>query len=139
MARPDIVSIFVRDMAASLRFYRFLGLDFPPNADQQPHVEATLPGGFRLAWDTIEMMQGIHPHWTEAQGHRMAIGFLCDSPADVDSLYNRAVAAGYNGYRAPWDAFWGQRYAVLLDPDGNLVDLFAPLADTGETGVGENS
>lgn len=135
MARPDLLGMIVRDMPTSLRFYRLLGLEFPPDADQDSHVEVRLPGGFRLAWDTLELMQGIHPHWAEAQGHRMALAFLCDSPADVDSLYNRAVAAGYTGFRAPWDAFWGQRYAVLLDPDGNLVDLFAPLP---QSGAGEN-
>ena len=39
------------------------------------------------------------------------------------------VAAGYQGGKEPWDAFWGQRYAQVFDPDGNSVDLFAPLAD----------
>jgi uncharacterized glyoxalase superfamily protein PhnB len=29
------------------------------------------------------------------------------------------------------DAFWGQRYATVLDPDGNSVDLFASLEDAG--------
>ena len=37
------------------------------------------------------------------------------------------VAAGGRGHKEPWDAFWGQRYAEVLDPDGNVVDLFAPL------------
>ena len=34
----------------------------------------------------------------------------------------------YEGHKAPWDAFWGQRYAMIRDPDGNEVDLFAPLS-----------
>jgi uncharacterized glyoxalase superfamily protein PhnB len=42
-------------------------------------------------------------------------------------MYDRVVAAGHHGKTAPWDAFWGQRYATVLDPDGNQVDLFAPL------------
>lgn len=29
---------------------------------------------------------------------------------------------------APWDAFWGQRYGILNDPDGNTIDLFCPLS-----------
>jgi catechol 2,3-dioxygenase-like lactoylglutathione lyase family enzyme len=29
--------------------------------------------------------------------------------------------------KEPYDAFWGQRYANVADPDGNAVDLFAPL------------
>jgi catechol 2,3-dioxygenase-like lactoylglutathione lyase family enzyme len=127
MSHPDLLGIIVRDMPTSLRFYRLLGLEFPPDAEQSPHVEVTLPGGFRLAWDTQELMQGIHPTWVEPAGHRMALAFLCAGPAEVDDLYHRIVAAGYTGYRPPWDAFWGQRYAVVLDPDENLIDLFAPL------------
>jgi uncharacterized glyoxalase superfamily protein PhnB len=37
------------------------------------------------------------------------------------------VSAGHTSSRAPFDAFWGQRYATVLDPDGNAIDLFAPL------------
>lgn len=138
MARPDLLGIIVRDMPSSLRFYRFFGLDIPSDADQDSHVQVVLPGGFRLAWDTVELMKSVYPSWSEPVGHRMALAFLCDSPADVDDLYNRAVAAGYDSMRVPWDAFWGQRYAVLLDPDGNLVDLFAPSAGAGDAGAGEN-
>ena len=57
----------------------------------------------------------------------MSLAFLLDSPADVDRTYDELVALGYEGHRSPWDAFWGQRYAVVHDPDGNGVDLFAPL------------
>jgi uncharacterized glyoxalase superfamily protein PhnB len=128
MAQANILSIFVQDMAATLAFYRLLGLDFPPGVEAQPHVEATAPGGFRLAFDTLEMIKGIHPDLEPPQGHRNALGFLCDSPAAVDALYAQVIAAGYASYRSPWDAFWGQRYAVVLDPDGYMVDLFAPLA-----------
>jgi uncharacterized glyoxalase superfamily protein PhnB len=56
-----------------------------------------------------------------------AISFRCESPADVDDLYARALQAGGRSHRAPWDAFWGQRYAQLRDPDGNGVDLYADL------------
>jgi uncharacterized glyoxalase superfamily protein PhnB len=37
------------------------------------------------------------------------------------------VEAGFTGEKEPWDAFWGQRYAQLADPDGVPVDLFAAL------------
>ncbi len=117
----------VQDMAASLRFYRLLGLTIPPEADAESHVEVTLPGGFRLAWDTVELMKSIHEGWVEPAGHRMALAFKCHDAAEVDALYQRLVAAGYHGAKAPWDAFWGQRYAVVMDPDDNLIDLFAGL------------
>jgi uncharacterized glyoxalase superfamily protein PhnB len=127
MAQPDLIGIVVRDMAAALRFYRLLGLDVPPDQDTEPHVEVVLPGGFRIAWDSLEMIKGIDPGWLEPAGQRMTLAFKCASPAAVDDLYERVVQSGYRSHKAPWDAFWGQRYAVVVDPDGNLVDLFAAL------------
>ena len=57
----------------------------------------------------------------------MAVAFLCDSPGAVDQLYTELVESGAEPRKQPWDAFWGQRYAQDKDPDGNVVDLFAPL------------
>jgi uncharacterized glyoxalase superfamily protein PhnB len=45
----------------------------------------------------------------------------------VDAAYERLVSLGYDGHKEPWDAPWGQRYALMRDPDGNGVDLFCPL------------
>jgi uncharacterized glyoxalase superfamily protein PhnB len=58
----------------------------------------------------------------------MALAFKCDDATAVDALYAAIVGAGYAGVQQPWDAFWGQRYAVVSDPDGLHIDLFAPLA-----------
>lgn len=127
MAQPDLIGIVVRDMPAALRFYRLLGLDIPPEHEAEPHVEVTLPGGFRVAWDSLEMVKSIHPEWVEPVGQRMSLAFKCESPAEVDALYELLIQNKYPAYKAPWDAFWGQRYAIVVDPDGNLVDLFAGL------------
>ncbi|MEU0842218.1 VOC family protein [Streptomyces sp. NPDC005962] len=118
--RFDAIGLTVADMAASLAFYRMLGLDIPAEADAQPHAEAALPGGTRLLWDAAEAPPPGGPG-------RMELAFLCDSPAEVDATYAKLTGAGVRGSKEPWDAFWGQRYAVLLDPDGNDVALFAPL------------
>jgi uncharacterized glyoxalase superfamily protein PhnB len=114
-------------MDAALRFYRLLGLDVPPAGPGQDHVEVITPNGYRLAWDTVSLMKQLDPEWVEPVGQRLALAFKCDSPAEVDATYQRLTGAGYTGRKAPWDAFWGQRYATVLDPDGNGVDLFAPL------------
>ena len=124
----DLIGIVVEDMGRSLAFYRQLGLGIPESADSEPHVEVTLPGGLRLAWDTVETMRSFDPGWTAPTGSSgVGFAFLVDSPADVDALYAELVSGGVKGHLEPWDAFWGQRYAVLLDPDGNDVSLFAPL------------
>ncbi len=76
--RPALIELVVADMAATLAFYRRLGLDIP-------------------------------------------------AAAEVDEAWQDLTAAGYRGHLQPWDAFWGMRYAVVLDPDGRPVDLFATL------------
>ena len=126
--RPGFVGIVVRDMGASLRFYRLLELEIPEGVEGEPHVDVTAPNGYRIAWDTLTLMKEIYPDFVEnAVGQRITLAFECDTPAEVDALHERIVAAGYSSHKAPWDAFWGQRYAVVVDPDGNSVDLFAAL------------
>jgi catechol 2,3-dioxygenase-like lactoylglutathione lyase family enzyme len=123
--RLDMIGIVTQDLAASLAFYRRLGLDLPEDAEG--HVE-TQAGGLRIAWDTVDVIRSFDPDWQPPTGgHRMGLAFLVDSPAEVDSLYAELTADGYEGHKEPWDAFWGQRYAVLHDPDGNAVELFAAL------------
>lgn len=127
--RFDLIGLVAADMAATLAFYRRLGLDIPASADGEPHVEAALPGGLRIAWDTEETIRSFDPGWDpgpEGSG-RIGLAFLCDSPAEVDRLHAELTDAGYESHKEPWDAFWGQRYAVVADPDGNGVDLFAAL------------
>jgi catechol 2,3-dioxygenase-like lactoylglutathione lyase family enzyme len=125
----SVVGLVVTDMAASLAFYRRLGLDIPAEAETEPHTEAALPGGLRLAFDTLDTIRSFDPGWAPPQsGGRISLAFACDSPTEVDALYTDLVDAGHEGHLKPWDAFWGQRYAVVHDPDGNAVDLFAGQA-----------
>ncbi|MFD0744101.1 VOC family protein [Phytohabitans flavus] len=127
--RVDTFGLIVADMSRSLSFYRRLGLVFPDGADSEPHTEAQLPGGLRLLIDTVETIRSFDPEWQPPKegGPRAGLGFTCDSPAEVDKVYVDLVAAGYEGHKEPWDAFWGMRYAVVHDPDGNSVELFARL------------
>ncbi len=124
----DMIGLVVEDMAASLAFYRRLGLDIPSGSENEPHVEATLPNGLRFGWDTVATVRSFRPEWTKPEGgNAVGMAFLCDSPTEVDKLHADLMAAGYRSHKDPWDAFWGQRYACVLDPDDNVVDLFAPL------------
>ena len=126
--RFAVVGLVVSDMAASLAFYRRLGLVFPEGSEDQPHVEAELPGGLTLALDPEETVRSFSPGWQPpSTGGRISLAFRCGAPAEVDSVYEDLVGAGYHGELKPWDAFWGMRYAVVHDPDGNGVDLFAQL------------
>jgi uncharacterized glyoxalase superfamily protein PhnB len=125
----NFIGLTVADMSNALAFYRLLGLDIPAAADADPHAEITLANGMRIGWDTIDTIRSFDPEWAPPQGSsRIGLAFLCDSPAEVDRMHGVLVDAGYQSHKEPWDAFWGQRYATVHDPDGNAVDLFAPLA-----------
>ena len=67
-AQLDLIGIVVEDMGRALAFYRELGLELPEDGDGQPHVEATLPGGLGLAWDTAGDDPVLQPGL--AAGHR---------------------------------------------------------------------
>jgi catechol 2,3-dioxygenase-like lactoylglutathione lyase family enzyme len=126
----DVFAVVVSDMARSVAFYGRLGLEFPDGAASEPHVEAQLGGGIRYALDTEEVMRAFDPGWTRpSDGHLHGGAFRCDSPDEVDNLYAELLQAGGSAYKEPWDAFWGQRYAQLRDPDGTVIDLYAPLPD----------
>jgi uncharacterized glyoxalase superfamily protein PhnB len=127
MAQIDMIGMVVHDMTKALQFYRMIGLDIPAGAEKEDHVEVITPNGYRIAWDTVTLVKRFNPEWVEPVGHRMGLAFKCASPAEVDTLYQRVVQSGYTGHKEPWDAFWGQRYAQVVDPDGNIVDLFAAL------------
>lgn len=119
----DMVGIVVSDMKRALDFYRLLGLDIPEAANGEHHVEVA-GDGVRLAFDTIEIAKSVYGGWEKATGHRIELAFACDDRDALNELYGKMVEHGYEGHREPWDAVWGQRYAIVKDPDGNLISLF---------------
>jgi len=132
MPRLDFFGIVVSDMARSLAFYRRLGLEFPEGAENEQHVEAQLPGGMRYALDTEDVMRMFDPEWKRpTDGHAVGGAFRCESPEEVDRVYQELLEAGGTPHKEPWDAFWGQRYAQLKDPDGTVIDLYAQLPEQG--------
>lgn len=125
MPELDAIGIVSSNPAASIAFYRLLGVDFPE--DGEGHIEATLPSGVRFMLDAEDVVRSFRPDWERETGNQLALAFECTSPAEVDEIFEQVTAAGFQPEKEPWDAFWGQRYAQLRDPDGVPVDLFAAL------------
>ena len=127
MAQLNAIGIVAADMGESIRFYRLLGLDVPETPDEG-HVDTFLPNGVRFMLDSEETMRSFMDGWQRETGNQVGIAFECGSVAEVDEVYARVTEAGFHGEKEPWDAFWGQRYAILKDPSGVDVSLYAPLA-----------
>ena len=123
----NAIGIVASDAARSIAFYRLLGVDFP--TDGEGHIEATLPSGVRLMLDAEEVVRSFRSDWERTTGNQLALAFECASATEVDEVFERVRAAGFDVEKEPWDAFWGQRYAQVRDPDGVPVDLFAALPD----------
>jgi uncharacterized glyoxalase superfamily protein PhnB len=123
MIVPDMIGIVVHDIPRSIAFYKLLGLDFP-SGDGFVEVKAN---GYRISLNAESMVKEHSPGWQKPVGQRIEIAFLCGSPEEVNTTYAKIVEAGHTGVKKPWDAFWGQRYAIVADPDGTHISLFAPL------------
>ena len=124
MPSLNAIGIVSADLGRTRSFYALLGVEIE---EGDTHVEATFPNGLRLMFDSEDVVRSFRPEWQRATGNTVGLAFECGSSAEVDEVYASVVAAGFQGEKEPWDAFWGQRYAQLLDPDGTPVDLFAWL------------
>jgi len=100
MAKPDMIGIVVKDMPKALAFYRALGLEIPADADSEDHVQVKA-NGYRIAWDTEQLIRGFNPAWKAPNGSRIGLAFLCRNAADVDATYQKIIALGYRSHKEP--------------------------------------
>lgn len=126
----NTLDIIVTDIAKSIEFYRHLGLEFKVDPSYAEHAGCDLPNGMHLMLDEEKFAAMARPGWERSAGSPpIFLAFQLDTPAAVDTKYAELTGAGYRGSREPWDAFWGHRFATVLDPDGNGIDLYCPLGD----------
>lgn len=133
MSEPAIaafsqLTLVVRDMSAANAFYRRLGQQISDSPDGV-HADAILPGGTSIEWDTAESAAVWDSGSRPGAGGSAIIGFAVPTREAVDDLYADLTTAGYRGHQRPYDAFWGTRYAIVDDPDGNGVGLMSPVED----------
>jgi uncharacterized glyoxalase superfamily protein PhnB len=135
-ARFGGIDVISKDFMKSVAFYRALGVDIPEdkiwkNDDGPQHLDLKLVDdgkfGVGLDIDSESLTAGYSPNWNENAG--CMLSFRVDSSEDVDALHDHLVSLGHPSHLAPWDAFWGARFAIVVDPDGNHVSIMGPMAD----------
>jgi catechol 2,3-dioxygenase-like lactoylglutathione lyase family enzyme len=117
------VHLFVRDMAATAAFYRAIGLTVEGD---EHFARATGPGGPALVFGSHALTRGYDPSFVPSAGSACALQMALGSREAVDRLHAHLVGAGHRSHLAPFDAFWGSRYAEVLDPDGVVVGFQSP-------------
>lgn len=116
------IHLAVNDVKIAGAFYRLIGLAVPPEESLGEHIEIDMGGGVHLALSTETVVRMYDPGFRPPTGQPgAALQFHVDGRADVDEMFVRLTDAGYHGHLAPVDAFWGDRYAEVDDPDGNIV------------------
>lgn len=126
--RIDAVGVSSSNLKKTVAFYSLLGFEFPEFKDGEDHLEPVTPAGsVRLMVDSVSMLHGILGE-EPRPGNHSSFAIKYDSPGEVDAVAEKVKAGGFKVVTEPWDAFWGQRYAIIEDPDGYKVDLFAVLS-----------
>jgi uncharacterized glyoxalase superfamily protein PhnB len=98
------------------------------------HRSAVMANGFSLDFDSVQFASQWNRGWPGRAGGGMGVlGFALPSREAVDKLYAELTVAGYNSQQTPFDAFWGARYAVIEDPDGNAVGLMSPMDESRQS------
>ena len=119
------IYIFSRDLETTLAFYELIGL--PIDRISGFFARSTLPGGGMIEFGTDELTHSYDPGWARPAGlSNNTINLEVDSSEAVDSVYASLVKAGHRGHLPPCDPPWQARFAIVIDPDGNLVGLHSP-------------
>lgn len=121
----DAIGIACRNIDKSIEFYNLLGVEFKEFGEG--HFEGKTKSGVRIMLDSFELLKKINPNWIEPGQSGITLAFFQSKPTKVDGIFKTITEKGFHGEKEPWDAFWGQRYASIKDPDNNQIDLFAPL------------
>lgn len=123
----NAVAVSAKDVMKSVEFYRLLGFEFGACKKDDQHVESVKGDGeAKLMIDSAELMKSLIGEEPRPGNHSsFAVEF--GSASEVNEVAKQVADAGFKVVKEPWDAFWGQRYAVVEDPDGYKVDLYAGL------------
>jgi catechol 2,3-dioxygenase-like lactoylglutathione lyase family enzyme len=133
--QPDLnqIDLVVRDMDASLAFYRALGVDIPESAIWRTasgahHVDLAMPSGTIVHLDSEALARVYDRGWRQPSGPctRAVLSFRVPTREDVDRIHAHLMGLGHRSAQPPYDAFWGSRYAIVEDPDGNHIGLMSP-------------
>lgn len=122
----------VRDLPASIAFYRRVGLDLPDPVPDRSVVIHRMGSGVSLLL-TTSFAATYDPAWTRPTGgYQQLLEFYVGENDVVDQRWARLIDAGYAS-RMPPTQTAGPYAAMVEDPDGNVVLLTSDEAARVDT------
>jgi catechol 2,3-dioxygenase-like lactoylglutathione lyase family enzyme len=73
-----MVGLIVEDMAASLEFYRNLGMDIPEGSNKEPFVQKKMESGVSIFWDTVFANRHDPERERPESGYRVMLEFFLE-------------------------------------------------------------
>lgn len=124
------VNLVVADLDRSRAFYERLGMTFRPrNRHGEGPAEAWVSTNTGIT--VVLHSTGFASWWDETAPQPSPGGPQVDLELESVELLEATVAdleaAGATTVKPPSDMPWGQRFAIMRDPDGHRVGLKAPL------------
>ena len=129
-----MLGLVVQDMGKSLEFYRRLGLAIPERSEAKTHFEIKMGSGLTFfldsrppRWDPECVEKDDPGHIEATDGYRSILEFYLKTRDAVDAKYTELTGFGYQSYRTPYKTSFGMYFAMINDPDGNIILLSGDL------------
>jgi uncharacterized glyoxalase superfamily protein PhnB len=135
------INIVAEHYDETVEFYRLLGLNIPEvlaHHAQTKHAPAVMEDG-SFAIDNPDLANVYNAGWRKGDRNSVLLTAEVSSRNDVDQTFNSLIAAGHIAVQVPYDAFWGARYAIVMDPEGNWVGIESPMDETKRSWPPKNS
>lgn len=137
--RFSLVTLGVRDVAASTAFYERLGWRRSSASVEGDVTFIATPGGVLALWGAADLAADAGSSSAATSGlggfRGVALAINVGSPAEVDAAIGAWVAAGGTITRAAAATEWGGYGGYVADPDGHLWEFahnpFWPLDERG--------
>lgn len=127
------VNILAADLDRSRDFYQRLGFTFCSRSRQGVEtVEAwvSTDSDITLVLHSLEFALWWDPSTPGPVSGGLEIDLELDSPDILDAVVKELDTAGTAIAKRPVDMPWGQRFAIVIDPDGHRVGLKTPVTAT---------
>lgn len=111
-----MIGLVPQDMDKSLEFYRRLGVDLSELREGQPHFKSQMKGDIAFFLNNTGLVE-------EADKPRLIFEFYLKERAVVDAKHNELTGFGYQSHWASFVSSFGVYFAMINDPDGNIVLL----------------
>ena len=118
-----MVGIIVKDMKQSIDFYELIG--FSVEAKYSEDYVELVSDSVRISLNNESMIESVYGFKPNLSGERLELAFELGSKEEISEVCSVIESKGHKVLKKLWLAPWNQYYALILDPNGNILSLFA--------------